>query len=122
MLTENPTTTPGGKPLYFPKSDMTDLFVGSCLPPLFDIDERALFVSSPPRTGTVGTYVVPCDGLRAWIEANMIYGMEDCYVKLTFRADGSCLVALSYNRIIGSRWLTVLPASDVHDFFTPLED
>lgn len=59
-----------------------------------------------------GLHATPKLWLVDWIERNMMHVENDeLFWKFVLRADGTTLITLSYNRIIGSKWLTLLPAN-----------
>lgn len=62
-------------------------------------------------------YVRPTNKLIKWLSANMI-GMADdrIYFDATMRDNGETLISATYNTIIGSRWLLVLPTTDFMEF------
>jgi hypothetical protein len=59
--------------------------------------------------------------LEEFIRANSIYGGDahldrNHYLEVIFREDGTALVAMKYQQILGGRWLTVVPQAQVREF------
>jgi hypothetical protein len=126
--TPNVTETPGGSRLCWSGYSLGELFAkiehsipkgrdrGMPAAPVHGDGTRFLYVSAPCEV-PLYTYALPCRPLEHWINANMLNGMGDVFVKVTFRADDTALISLSYNSIIGSRWLCIVPAADAREFF-----
>lgn len=61
--------------------------------------------------------------LSQFIRENSIYGDEpdldrSHYLEVVFRDDGTALVVLKYQQILGSRWLCTVPQDTVRAFVT----
>lgn len=59
--------------------------------------------------------------LADFIAGNSIYGGErdldrSHYLEVVFRDDGTALVLMQYQQILGSRWLCIVPQSQVTDW------
>lgn len=64
------------------------------------------------KGGHRGFWVKPAPFLVAWIEANMLRIDNDRkYFEVVIRDDDTALVLVKYNVILGSRWMTIVPAS-----------
>ena len=91
---------------------------------VFDSEENSGIVSSYcyVRDGADSASVTPSAGLLDYISKNMLLIKHDeIYFKAIPRSDGLLIVA-NYNVIIGSRWLALLPLSEMSNFPKEIEE
>jgi len=56
----------------------------------------------------------PAPSLVKWVMDNMLHLDNDRkFFEVVVREDGSALILVKYNQILGSRWLTIVPAASL---------
>lgn len=119
--------------LYFPERTLTDMFRSVTRFNSFEDYERAdkcddthLFMSTT-RGGPRGFYGVQVsDMLQRFIDLNMLRVnggplRHDFYAQVTYRDNGTVLVSLSNQSILGGRWLNVFGRDEVAAWFAGAE-
>ena len=106
------------KPLAFPDVDDLSALFNEISPD----KQPGLAYCSVSAPGRTSAWVRPTAQAVAYVEKNMIALVGgSVHYKLIVRDDDSCLVTAEYDHIIGSRWLALVPATEVDKYLPEKE-